>query len=37
MSTTTYSTTRGLIINAEIPQETRTYNKNKFGSFICFS
>lgn len=25
MSTQTYNTTRGLIINAEIPQETRTY------------
>jgi hypothetical protein len=35
MSTTpTYSTTRGLIINADIPQETRTYKPITHGSLI---
>lgn len=33
-ATPTYSTTRGLIINAEIPQETRTYKPISHGQLI---
>ena len=34
MSTQTYSTTRGLIINADIPQQTRTYKPITHASLI---